>query len=176
MQFGNINIKYSIFNVQTERLTVGNSWISQYTIYDHTKEEAVSFLILDNNFFKLGGNQGIIFKDINSFFEKSKISAAPETNILFHEVIVSNTILTDEILETLCTNQGYLVFINELRFVRSIMIEKCIVQLFDLKNKQTLNDAFLDTTINFSLELEHATNVKNFESYFENFLKHLQTY
>jgi len=84
--------------------------------------------------------------------------------------------LTDEILETLCTNQGYLVFINELRFVRSIMIEKCIVQLFDLKNKQTLNDAFLDTTINFSLELEHATNVKNFESYFENFLKHLQTY
>jgi hypothetical protein len=134
----------------------------------------VSSLILDDNFSKLGGNQGIIFKNINSFFKKSKIPA--DTNILFHEVLVSSDILTDEILKTFCTNQSYLVFSNPLGFVRSIMIEKCIVQLPDLKNLKTLNDAYFDNTRNRLLDLEHATNIKTFGDYYDNYLTRLQIY
>jgi hypothetical protein len=50
MKFQNTIISYSILNIQTERLTAENSWISHYVIYDHTKDEVVDGLMLKDNY------------------------------------------------------------------------------------------------------------------------------
>jgi hypothetical protein len=77
----------------------------------------------------------------------------------------------------LCTNQNYLVFSNELGFLRSIMIEKCIVQLSDLKDYETLDKAFRDNSKYKLLELDNATNVLDFENFYMSFINNnLKTY
>lgn len=174
MQFQDIKIRFSIVNVQTERLVEENSWISSFTIYDHDKDELVNGVILADKFSEVDGNQGIILKYINKFLINSKVPA--ETNILYHDIYISSTLLTDEILETFCTNQSYLVFTNKFGVIRSVTIEKCIVKKSDLKNVETINTAFYDNSRFKLLDLEHATNIKNFKNYYEDFLKNVQVY
>jgi hypothetical protein len=132
--------------------------------------------MLDKNFTKFDANQGVLLKSINTFFKELPTNISPKTNILYHEICVSSTILTNEILERFCTSQSYLEFINELGFHRSIGIDKCLVQLPDLKNLKTLNAAYFDNSRDRKLDLAHATNIKKFGDYYDDYLTRLQLY
>jgi hypothetical protein len=57
------------------------------------------------------------------------------------------------------------------------MIEKCIVQLSDLKDYETLDKAFRDNSKYKLLELDNATNVLDFENFYMSFINNnLKTY
>lgn len=129
--------------------------------------------IFHNNLCEFNSNQSSVLNYIKTFLYKSQITA--NTNILFHEIYVDSVVLQPEILKTLCTNQSYILFEDYLGLDRTITIEKCIVNLSDLKNVDTLDKAFRDNTRYKTLELVHATNVQNFGLFYICFINYLQT-
>jgi hypothetical protein len=96
--------------------------------------------IFQTNLWELDGNQSSVLKYIKTFLNKSQITG--NINILFHEIYVDSVVLQPEILKTFCTNQSYILFEDYLGLDRTITIEKCIVNLSDLKNVETLDKAF----------------------------------
>jgi hypothetical protein len=129
--------------------------------------------VFTEKMFELSGNESSVLNHIKTFLSKSQ--ATSKTNILFHEIYVDSVILSHEILKTLCTNQSYLLFLDYLGSPRTIKIDKCIVNLSDLKNIETLDKAFKDNTRYKTLELEHATNVRDFRLFYISLLNYLQT-
>jgi hypothetical protein len=178
MQFENITIRFSILNIQIERRTAEDFWESYYLIYDHTKSAIVFNEVLENDTAEFNGNLKTILNGIKTFLNTytQDDQVTPETNILYHDIQNISGVLTNETWEPLNRNETYIGFTDHLGLDRSIRIEKCIVQLSDLQNEETLDVAFTENRIYQNLVLSDATNVGTFGLLYVAFIQFLQTY